>query len=316
MGCRQQAVRTVALPRNSDNKLDIPPIKTKESLHHIPVGYTSCLPRKQRHKAVANSWHVGVASLLIWILLLQSKTAQAMTTTPVPKPRADTSFPTLAYMAQQWGTSTTLGPAKNPTPRSHQVELITDMWQHWRAALALPDPAQEQMTLEPHLERTLRIQHVMKTELTDLRHRACHEVQLLVEEVSQETEDWFQNLKPHIQKLYGNTSTCIQVIAIEKLADLFQWGDQTLLQELTVGFPCLENFNQAGVGPHAQMRDTSTRSLGANSETSTCSTSWTRCTGTNATRIGTHCYRRLPMTSPPIEWKVRSRDQQHGATRL
>ena len=224
MGCRQQAVRTVALPRNSDNKLDIPPIETKESLHHIPVGYTSCLPRKQRHKAVANSWHVGVASLLIWILLLQSKTAQAMTTTPVPKPRADTSFPTLAYIAQQWGTSTTLGPAKNPTPRSHQVELITDMWQHWRAALALPDPAQEQMTLEPHLERTLRIQHVMKTELTDLRHRACHEVQLLVEEVSQETEDWFQNLKPHIQKLYGNTSTCIQVIAIEKLADLFQWG--------------------------------------------------------------------------------------------
>ena len=58
---------------DDQNELCIPPIETKESLQHIPVGYTSRMADKQRHRAVANSWHVGVAGLLMWILLLQTQ---------------------------------------------------------------------------------------------------------------------------------------------------------------------------------------------------------------------------------------------------
>jgi hypothetical protein len=50
---------------DDQNELRIPPIETKESLQHIPVGYTSRMADKQRHRAVANSWHVGVAGLLM-----------------------------------------------------------------------------------------------------------------------------------------------------------------------------------------------------------------------------------------------------------
>jgi hypothetical protein len=53
------------LMADDQNELRIPPIETKESLQHIPVGYTSRMADKQRHRAVANSWHVGVAGLLM-----------------------------------------------------------------------------------------------------------------------------------------------------------------------------------------------------------------------------------------------------------
>ena len=50
-------------------------------------------------------------------------------------------------------------------------------------------------------------------------------------------------LKPHIQQLYGTPQTCIQVVAMRKLADIFQWGDPTLLKELSEGFQLLGNLS-------------------------------------------------------------------------
>jgi hypothetical protein len=50
-----------------------------------------------------------------------------------------------------------------------------------QAALALPDPAHEMSGLEPHLTETLRLQHELRDSLEEIRHRACHEVTLIVE---------------------------------------------------------------------------------------------------------------------------------------
>ena len=33
----------------------------KEQLHHLPVGWTRALGKQQRHRAIANGWHIGVA---------------------------------------------------------------------------------------------------------------------------------------------------------------------------------------------------------------------------------------------------------------
>lgn len=43
---------------NPSGEYDTAPIETKESLHELPVGYTSNRPPRERHKMVANGWHI------------------------------------------------------------------------------------------------------------------------------------------------------------------------------------------------------------------------------------------------------------------
>ena len=55
--------------------LVVPPVPVKENLMHLPPGHTSCgnQARSQRKKEtmIANSWHVGVVSFILKILLFQ-----------------------------------------------------------------------------------------------------------------------------------------------------------------------------------------------------------------------------------------------------
>ena len=210
--------------------------ETKESLHHLPVGYTAGMPDKARHKAVANSWHVGVASLLLWLLLLQAQAATAVT---VNRPRAPCEMPALDTLALWWRHSPPLGPGSPGMTASHQLELTKDMWQHWNTALTLSDPAQETLLLEPHLKRTLQLQAQADTDLINLRKRACHEVQQMVSDLRDDTEEWLRGLRPHIRNLYGTTDTCIQVLALRTIAQMFHWGDMHLFEEMEQGFPLL-----------------------------------------------------------------------------
>eukprot|EP00435_Cladocopium_sp_Y103_P059759 s29_g21.t1 len=227
------------LMQDPSGKLSIPPIETKESLHHIPVGYTAGMPDKQRHKAVANSWHVGVASLLIWLLLMQAQSTPAAASTVVPKPMASTPFQAIDMLAHWWGPDQHPGPGDTATLASHQLELVTDMWQHWHGALSLGDPAQETLLLEPHMLKTLELQRRAGSKLVELRLRVCHEVRTLVESLRPQTEEWLHTLKPHIRDLYGTTETCLQVVAIQDLTRRLYWGDPHLIEELSQGFPLL-----------------------------------------------------------------------------
>ena len=217
-------------------KLQTPPIETKESLHHIPVGYTASLPEKARHKAVANSWHVGVASLLMWLLLLQTKAATAVV---IDRPRQPCELPALDTLAQWWKHSPPLGPGSHVLSASHRLESTQDMWQHWNTALTLSDPAQETLQLEPHLECTLQLQAKANSDLSNLRQRVCHEVRQIVSDLREDTETWLRSLRPHIRNLYGTIETCIQVLALRTIAELFHWGDMHLFQEMEQGFPLL-----------------------------------------------------------------------------
>ena len=61
-----------------------------------------------------------------------------------------------------------------------------------QAALALPDPAHEMLGLDPHLKETLRLQHELRDSLEEIRHRACHEVTLILEHAREDTTAWFQ----------------------------------------------------------------------------------------------------------------------------
>ena len=251
MGSRWPTVCPLALLRilsalleNSEGKLVTPPIDTKESMHHIPLGHTDMLPQKQRHKAVANSWHVGVAGLLLWILLLQSLTTTATATTALHKSLQPSCYTTLQWSTTQWGTSPPLGPGESIVNESGKIQQITDMGAHWRAACSLPDPAEDMWTCEPHLPQTLEPQDLNRCHPQQSRGRACHEVALIAKDSSDAMTDWFSDLKPHIQKLYGHPARCIQVLTIKKLADLFKWDDRVLTDELTPGFALFGTLQQ------------------------------------------------------------------------
>ena len=113
------------------------------------------------------------------------------------------------------------------------------MWQHWETALTLSDPVQETLTLEPHLKRTLQLQAQADIDLINLRRRVCYEVQQMVHDMRNDTEDWLQGLRPHIRNLYGTIDTCIQVLALRTIAQMFHWGDMHLFEEMEQGFPLL-----------------------------------------------------------------------------
>ena len=118
------------LMADDQNELRIPPIETKESLQHIPVGYTSRMADKQRHRAVANSWHVGIAGLLMWILLLQTQATSATAQRPAPRTVTHTRLPNSQTPAARWG------PPPPPRPKPHfnvagiEVEIMPDTGKH------------------------------------------------------------------------------------------------------------------------------------------------------------------------------------------
>ena len=118
------------LMADDQNELRTPPIETKESLQHIPVGYTSRMADKQRHRAVASSWHVGVAGLLMWILLLQTQATSATAQRLAPRTVTHTRLPNSQTPAAQWG------PPPPPRPKPHfnvagiEVEIMPDTGKH------------------------------------------------------------------------------------------------------------------------------------------------------------------------------------------
>lgn len=82
-----------------NKELCTPPIETKETVHHLPVGFTAGYPDRTRHRMVANSWHVGVARLLLWLLLLQGMNVGSA---QVCRPVSASSFDALNYMKKLW----------------------------------------------------------------------------------------------------------------------------------------------------------------------------------------------------------------------
>ena len=136
--------------KDPQGRLQLPPAETKESLHEIPVGYTEGAPTKLRHKWIANSWHVGVARLLLLLLLLQPIQTKGQS---IPRPRQAERYPGLQAAWSLWkGTPPALGPGPKITSASHILEDEPDMWRHWQGALVLPDPRLEALNPEPGLQ--------------------------------------------------------------------------------------------------------------------------------------------------------------------
>eukprot|EP00438_Fugacium_kawagutii_P024915 Skav236063 [mRNA] locus=scaffold2566:216549:230458:+ [translate_table: standard] len=230
--------------QSPEGNLTTPPIQTKESLHELPVDFTAGFEEKTRHRMVANSWHTGVARLLIWILLLQLGAEAA-----VPRPVQGTSFDGLRYMQRVWTEPLRHGQGPNTPSASSQVENIQDMDAHWAAAMTLSHPDMEVLINEPGIEQVLDRRQQLDMDLNTLRRRVCDEVEAMRHILRDHTEEWFDSLPGHIQKLYQSADLAIQVPLMQTLSREFHWGDETLLQELTTGFQLLGDLSAGWCWP-------------------------------------------------------------------
>eukprot|EP00438_Fugacium_kawagutii_P022680 Skav224904 [mRNA] locus=scaffold1112:436912:441234:- [translate_table: standard] len=228
--------------KSPSGELTTAPIETKESLHELPVGFTEGFDTTTRHRMVANSWHTGVARLLLWVLLLQMG-AQAT----AHRPPRGTSFDALHYMKGLWVQPMQHGPGPLQPLASGEVEKLTDMREHWDQAGRLGHPAAEQTQLDPGLRQVLTIREQLPMDLNRLRHRVCDEVCSMKEVLAETTEEWFDTLPSHVRKLYHSPTAALQVPLMRTLSSEFHWGDDTLLKELEEGFPLLGRL-QAGWG--------------------------------------------------------------------
>ena len=118
-------------------QLQLPTIETKESLHHLPVRYTQGFDDRKRRKWLANSWHVGIAKLLMCLLLTQATVEEAAASPS--RPLADSDFPGLVAVKHLWGDRPpvmgpafqTQGPAR-PLSRRKTCGNIGQQPANWR----------------------------------------------------------------------------------------------------------------------------------------------------------------------------------------
>ena len=205
-------------------------------MHGIPMNYTKGFPERTRHKWVANSWHIGIAKILMLVLLLQAPRTEA---TPIPTPRHLEQYPGLRAVQHLWkGQGAPMHHPEPPWTASQQLELETDMWTHWRQATQLGDPRHEAMQIEPGLQTTLEMQCSIQDVCT-LRDRVCQDLQQLKEDLRSETALWWTSLPPHVRELYQSEDLALQVPMMEHLNDLLGWQDPELMHELSMGFPML-----------------------------------------------------------------------------
>ena len=231
---------------DQSGQLQLPSIETKESLHHLPVGYTQGFDERKRHKWLANSWHVGVAKLLLCLIFTQTSAGKA--TAHPAQPLSDTQFPGLQAVKHLWGdTPPRMGPAAQTPGPSRAIEKELDMWRHWEGANGLGDPRGETFQLEPGLHQVLDVQSAKAAELDTLRDRVCHDIEQLKKMLQPQTRAWWKGLAPHVKALYPDSDSCVQVVTLQYLAEMFSWGDMGILTEMTHGFRLTGKLN-SGLG--------------------------------------------------------------------
>ena len=226
---------------DENNTLHLPTATMKEELHHIPAGWTAVKDTgdRFRHKAIANAWHVGVATILLALLLATPITAAAAavpapTLARDPHPLGHTA---IEQMATIWHSAPLLTtPTAASTAEPHMTTL-TDRWEHWRLAANQQHPRTTTRELEPELLKTLKLWHHWHEHLPELRGRVTTEMQQLASDLQAQQHIWHKQLKPHIQRLYDPDGPgSIHFPLLQHIATTFGWGDPTLLDEIQHGF--------------------------------------------------------------------------------
>lgn len=133
--------------QSPDGILTTPPIETKESLHELPAGYTAGFADKTRRKMLGNSWRVGAAKLLLWLLIAQLQ----LTPTVNERIHQIQSYPNPRNIKELWLDQPLIpGPAPKIKPKSYALEQV--------AGQEVPEPGAELFSMEMGLLQVLHHQ--------------------------------------------------------------------------------------------------------------------------------------------------------------
>ena len=179
---------------DENNTLHLPTATMKEELHHIPAGWTAVKDTDDhhRHKAVANAWHVGIATILLALLLATPITpAAAAVPAPTlardPHPLGHTAIEQMATIWHSAPLLTTQGAASTAEPN---MTTLTDRWEHRRLADHQQHPRTTTRELEPELLKTLKLWHHWHEHLPELRSRVTTEMQQLASDLQAQQHIW------------------------------------------------------------------------------------------------------------------------------
>ena len=220
-----------------DGTLVLPPITLKECLHQIPPGHTQVgsVSERARHRMLGNSWHVGVAQILLCIILTSCNVGQASATTP----KVDYS-PKLTALQFVLSMAKSEHHAMGPTPRSCSTlsrAPAGDQWDHWDISMKLVHPLLETPVLEAGSQQVMD-KWKRLGDLPRLRNEVNDEVEMMVQDWQEHTSQWIKNLKPHIRAVYeseGNRPTQIPVF-LDLLQDCGYPAMPHITEDLNLGF--------------------------------------------------------------------------------
>ena len=226
-----------ALMKTPTETLVTPPAFVKEQLHHLPVGWTEDpnIPDRSRHRMIANSWHAGVARFLFMLLL-------GMVAKTEGKPNPHNHSPKMSTI--QWMANETscyppsVGPGSwRSTPSC--IPPAEGELHHWHLTANARHPLQLGAQLEPGLSQVVDFWQKWSHDLDRIRQEITEEVELMVEDRSEHTSQWWKALKPHVQAVCYNSEhdQITQIPIFVDLLRMFQFPEiEALASELNNGF--------------------------------------------------------------------------------
>ncbi|CAE7552837.1 Dnmt3b [Symbiodinium sp. CCMP2592] len=225
---------------SADGERQLLPAEVKEQAHHFFSGVSRVqnVSPKDRHRLLGNSWHVGVAKFVIWLVLSQIVQSRADAVPGQPT----THDPFLSEVLQQC-RARELPLSRGPDWPVFACMPPTDSeWEHWFLSYTAEHP----LLCEPRVSRALELVYAQIASLGEgidsYRRSVLASLQALVLARKESSDAWFASLKPHVQAAYRLDSP-VGYLQIPVFIELIrgcgypEW--EALASELTQGLPML-----------------------------------------------------------------------------
>ena len=202
----------------------------RERIMALPDHYTSITEQhpstRSRNTMLGNAWHFPSALWLITLLLILPTTA----TIPHPPTCSNIQKLTAIWLASKtpWG----------PPPRSanHQHMPQLDWNSHLRWAKTIQEPTADQTQLDPSLCWAIDQSHQLPN-IHNIRLGVIDELNALVTDLNDHTQQWFGQIPPHCQRAYQQSNMVTQIPALIHILQQLHYPHTTQLQaELSHGF--------------------------------------------------------------------------------
>ena len=240
-GARQYApwhYADTAMVKDAHNVLQLLPAEVKEQLHHFDVGFTSSpqLTPRDRHRLLGNSWHVGVAKILLALVLAETRGSS-----PIDESATQDFGSTLKEVTAS-AKRVGIPMHKAPELGAHILMMPAEnMLQHWEHSQHALHPLDIPPVVDPAIEKTACRLLAVGAQVSELRTRVLADVRELIRVSRSSTEEWFKSLPPHVQDAYRlEDGRIVQIPVFIRLLQSCNYEDcHNLQRDLSEGFPLL-----------------------------------------------------------------------------